>query len=38
MRHRMFRVDWGLAIDFLICVLAYGLVRMLRGNDGQPEG
>ncbi|HEY1866291.1 MAG TPA: hypothetical protein VGG55_04405 [Candidatus Acidoferrales bacterium] len=38
MRHRMFRVDWGLAIDFLICVMAYGLVRMFRGNGGQAEG
>jgi hypothetical protein len=31
MRHRIFRVDWGLVIDFLVCVLAYGLVRLVRG-------
>jgi hypothetical protein len=31
MRHRMFRVDWGLALDFLICVAVYGVVRLFRG-------
>ena len=30
MRHRLFRVDPGLAIDFLLCVGIYGLVRLLR--------
>ena len=30
MRHRMFRIDLGLAINFLICVAAYGLVRLAR--------
>jgi len=33
MRHRMFRVDLGLAIDFLICVSVYGAVRLFRGRD-----
>jgi hypothetical protein len=34
MRHRMFRVDLGLAIDFLMCVAIYGLVRLVRvGNS-----
>jgi hypothetical protein len=32
LRHRMFRVDLGLAIDFLICVGVYGLVRLARGR------
>ena len=31
MRQRLFRVDAGLAIDFVICVGVYGLVRLLRG-------
>lgn len=31
MRHHMFRVDLGLAVDFLICVLVYGLVLQFRG-------
>lgn len=30
-RHRMFQVDLGLAIDFLICVALYGIVRLVRG-------
>ena len=30
MRHRMFRIDFGLAIDFLMCVGIYGLVRLVR--------
>lgn len=35
MRHRIFRVDWGLAVDFGICVAFYGLVRLARGwNNG----
>jgi hypothetical protein len=34
MRHRMFRVDLGLAIDFLMCVAIYALVRLIRvGNN-----
>ena len=34
MRHRLFRIDGGLLIDFMICVVAYGFVRLLRaGND-----
>ena len=30
-RHRLFRVDLGLAVDFFICALAYALVRQFRG-------
>jgi hypothetical protein len=30
MRHRMFRIDLGLAIDFLICVGIYVVVRFVR--------
>ena len=35
LRHRMFRVDLGLAIDFIICVLAYGFVRLFRGQENK---
>ena len=28
----MFQVDLGLALDFLICVALYGLVRLVRGS------
>lgn len=31
-RHRMFQVDLGLAIDFIICVVLYGLIRLVRGS------
>jgi hypothetical protein len=36
-RHRMFRVDFGLAIDFFICVALYAVVRLFRGigDDGE---
>ena len=33
LRHRMFQVDLGLALDFLICVALYGLIRLVRGSD-----
>jgi len=31
-RHRMFQIDLGLAVDFLICVGLYGVVRLFRGS------
>lgn len=30
LRHRPFRVDAGLVIDFLVCVGVYGLWRLVR--------
>lgn len=27
LQHRLFRVDWGVAVDFLLCVAVYGLIR-----------
>ncbi|MGH9443622.1 MAG: hypothetical protein ACRD16_15255 [Thermoanaerobaculia bacterium] len=27
LRHRPFREDWGLLVDFVVCVLVYGLLR-----------
>ena len=35
-RHRMFQIDLGLALDFLICVALYGLIRLVRGS-GSPS-
>jgi hypothetical protein len=32
LRHRMFKVDLGLALDFLICVTLYGLIRLVRSS------
>jgi len=36
LRHRMFQIDLGLALDFVICVMLYGLIRLVRGA-GQPR-
>lgn len=30
LRHEIFRLDWGLAVDFLFCVALYGLIRWTR--------
>lgn len=27
-QHQLYQPDWGLAIDFCICVACYGVVRM----------
>jgi len=32
LRHRMFQVDLGLALDFLICVVLYGFIRLARSS------
>lgn len=29
-RHRLFQLDAGLLVDFLFCVVAYGLIRSAR--------
>lgn len=26
-RHKLFAVDWGLAVDFWFCLVAFGLIR-----------
>ncbi|PYU20238.1 MAG: hypothetical protein DMG30_21615 [Acidobacteria bacterium] len=36
-RHRMFQVDLGLALDFLICVTLYGVIRLVRGSGNRPD-
>jgi len=28
LRHQAFRYDWGLALDFAVCVGVYGLIRL----------
>jgi hypothetical protein len=28
-QHQMNRIDWGLAVDFWICLVCYGLLRMV---------
>ncbi len=29
-RHQPYRIDWGLAVDFWICLVCYGIVRFIR--------
>jgi hypothetical protein len=29
-RHQPFQIDWGLAIDFWICLVCYGIIRLIR--------
>ena len=29
-RHQPFVIDWGLAVDFWICLACYGLIRLIR--------
>jgi hypothetical protein len=29
-QHVPFQIDWGLAVDFWICVFCWGLLRMIR--------
>jgi hypothetical protein len=29
-QHQPYQIDWGLAVDFWICVVCYGLLRMVR--------
>ena len=28
-RHRLYQIDWGLAVDFWMCLVCYGFVRMI---------
>lgn len=35
LRHRMFQIDLGLALDFVICVALYGLIRLVRGSGSR---
>jgi len=30
LRHRPFREDWGLLVDFLVCAAVYGIYRLAR--------
>jgi hypothetical protein len=29
-QHQPFQIDWGLAVDFWICVFCWGLLRIIR--------
>jgi hypothetical protein len=29
-QHQIYQIDWGLAVDFWMCLVCYGLVRLIR--------
>ncbi len=29
-QHQPYQIDWGLAVDFWICVACYGVIRLIR--------
>jgi len=29
-QHKPYQIDWGLAVDFWICLVCYGFVKMIR--------
>ena len=29
-QHQLYQIDWGLAVDFWICLACYGLLRLIR--------
>jgi hypothetical protein len=29
-QHQLYQIDWGLAVDFWICVVCYQLIRLIR--------
>ena len=31
-QHQIYRIDWGLAVDFWMCLVCYGLVRLIRSG------
>src|ERR1039458_1652517 len=31
-QHELYQIDWGLAVDFWVCLVCYGLVRVIRSK------
>jgi hypothetical protein len=29
-QHQLYQIDWGLAVDFWVCLACYGLIRLIR--------
>ena len=29
-QHHIYQIEWGLGVDFWICLVCYGLVRLIR--------
>ncbi|MDE3164648.1 MAG: hypothetical protein KGN36_02495 [Acidobacteriota bacterium] len=37
-RHEPYAIDWGLAVDFWMCLVCYGVVSLFRRNRNRPGG
>ena len=37
-QHHPYAVDWGLAVDFWMCLVCYGLVGLFRRDHDRPGG
>jgi hypothetical protein len=37
-RHEPYAIDWGLAVDFWMCLVMYGLVGLFHRNYKRPGG
>ena len=35
-RHTPYAIDWGLAVDFWMCLVCYGLVGLFHRNHNRP--
>jgi hypothetical protein len=36
-RHRLYRLDWGILVDFWICLAIYGLLEFRIRRKRQPQ-
>jgi len=37
-RHTPYAIDWGLAVDFWMCLVCYGMVALFYGDHNRPGG
>ena len=37
-RHTPYAIDWGLAVDFWMCLVCYGLVSLFHRDHNRPGG
>ena len=37
-QHQVNAIDWGLAVDFWMCLVCYGVVALFRRNHNRPGG
>ena len=37
-RHKLYQLDWGLAVDFWFCLALYGLLGVVKWFRSEPGG